>query len=196
VEHASAVTVIVSTATSFNGFDADPALHGRDPGPIVLEQTERALSTPWSRLRQEHVADHRALFDRVSLDLSGGPSAELSTDRRIATHGAKDPGLVELLFDYGRYLLIASSRPGTQPANLQGIWNEGVNPPWGGKYTININTEMNYWPAEVCNLSELHTPLFDLIESAREDDRRLAKNLYGARGFVVHHNKRSTKLHE
>ena len=102
--------------------------------------------------------------------------------------GASDPALEALYFQFGRYLLIASSRPGSMAANLQGIWNDQLEPSWDSKYTININTEMNYWPAEVTNLSELHEPLFDLVENAREDGRRVARKLWGAKGFVMHHN--------
>jgi alpha-L-fucosidase 2 len=115
---------------------------------------------------------------------------DLPTDERLklVQAGATDLALETLYFQFGRYLLMASSRPGTMAATLQGIWNDKLEPSWDSKFTININTEMNYWPAEVCNLSELHEPLFDLIDNAREDGRRVAKNLYGARGFVMHHN--------
>ncbi len=116
--------------------------------------------------------------------------ASLPTDERLARvkAGGTDIGLEALYFQFGRYLLISSSRPGDLAANLQGIWNDSLAPPWDSKYTININTEMNYWPAEVTNLSELHEPLFDLVDKAREDGRRVAKTMYGARGFVMHHN--------
>ena len=163
VREANAVTLIVATATGFNGFDKDPATRRPRPGPIVVSQVRRAMATPWLALREAHVADHRALFDRVSLQLPAGPADDLPTDRRIVDRGATDPGLVELLFQYGRYLLIACSRPGTQPANLQGLWNEEVRAPWSSNYTININTEMNYWPAETTALPELHEPLLAFI---------------------------------
>jgi alpha-L-fucosidase 2 len=136
------------------------------------------------------VADHRALFRRVRLDLGSRERSAVPTDVRLAAlrAGRADPALVALYFQYGRYLLVASSRPGTQPANLQGIWNDDVWPAWGSKYTININTEMNYWPAEVANLAECHEPLFDLIEELRAPGRRVAREHYGASGFVAHHN--------
>ena len=136
------------------------------------------------------MADYRSLFRRVRLDLGSTERDALPTDERLAAvrGGAVDPGLAALYFQYGRYLLIASSRPGTQPANLQGIWNDELNPAWESKYTININTEMNYWPAEVTNLAECHEPLFDLIEELREPGRRTARAHYGARGWVAHHN--------
>jgi alpha-L-fucosidase 2 len=126
----------------------------------------------------------------VRLDLGPAERSAVPTDERLAAvrAGAADPGLAATYFQYGRYLLIASSRPGTQPANLQGLWNDDLSPAWGSKYTININTEMNYWPAEVTNLAECHEPLFDLVEELREPGRRTAEAHYGARGFVAHHN--------
>ena len=148
-------------------------------------------SRPWEALLKEHVADHQRFFRRVRLELPVDASLRaLPTDERLrrVQGGAADEDLLALYFQYGRYLLIASSRPGSMAANLQGIWNDSLTPAWGSKYTININTEMNYWPAETCNLSELHEPLFDLLENAREDGRRVAKFYYGARGFVLHHN--------
>ncbi len=148
-----------------------------------------AAKKPYARFRSAHVADHQRLFRRVEFNLAASVS-DLPTDERLkrVQAGETDLALEALYFQFGRYLLIASSRPGTMAANLQGIWNDQLAPSWDSKYTININTEMNYWPAEVCNLAELHEPLFDLIDNAREDGRRVAKNLYGARGFVIHHN--------
>jgi alpha-L-fucosidase 2 len=148
-------------------------------------------SRAYDTLRSEHVADHQRFFRRVRLELPVDASARaLPTDERLARvqKGAADDNLFALYFQYGRYLLIASSRPGSMAANLQGKWNDSLTPAWGSKYTININTEMNYWPAETCNLSELHEPLFDLIQNGREDGRRVAKFYYGAGGFVLHHN--------
>jgi alpha-L-fucosidase 2 len=148
-------------------------------------------SRAYDALRSEHVADHQRFFRRVRLELPVEASARaLPTDERLARvqKGAADDDLFALYFQYGRYLLIASSRPGSMAANLQGKWNDSLTPAWGSKYTININTEMNYWPAETCNLSELHEPLFNLIENGREDGRRVAKFYYGAGGFVLHHN--------
>jgi alpha-L-fucosidase 2 len=142
-------------------------------------------------LRNEHVADHQRYFRRVRLELPADAALRaLPTDERLrrVQQGEADEDLVALYFHYGRYLLIASSRPGSLAANLQGKWNDSLTPAWGSKYTININTEMNYWPAETCNLSELHEPLFDLIDAAREDGRRVARFYYNAGGFVLHHN--------
>ena len=135
------------------------------------------------------VKAHQELFDRVSLDLGTSENMALPTDERIkAFPSADDPQFAELYFQFGRYLLISSSRPGTQPANLQGIWNESMNPPWGGKYTININTEMNYWPAEPCNLAECVEPLITMVTELAETGGRTASDMYGARGWVAHHN--------
>jgi alpha-L-fucosidase 2 len=188
VEGADAVTLLVGSATAFDGFDKDPALHGRDPGPIVLASIRQSLATPWPELRGAHVADHRALFDRVSLELPATPPDDLPIDQRILARGSGDAGLVQLLFQYGRYLLIASSRAGTQPANLQGIWNEDVRAPWSSNYTININTQMNYWPAETAALPELHEPLLTFIGGLAANGARTAAAMYGARGWTAHHN--------
>ena len=180
VRGADAATLLLAARTSL-------------AGPDVAARCERDLSAgskPYEALLVAHLDDHRRLFRRVELRLSKKEPEEIPTDRRLARvqEGEDDPHLVELYFQYGRYLLMASSRPGCQPANLQGIWNEHVDPPWGSKWTININTQMNYWPAEVCNLAECHEPLFDLIESLREPGRRTAQAHYGCRGWVAHHN--------
>jgi alpha-L-fucosidase 2 len=179
VEDADAATLFFAAATSFR--NADPAAR--------CEQDLRAAAKPYAQLLSGHVRDHQRLFRRVAFDLRA-PAVDLPTDERLrrVQAGDSDLGLVALHFQFGRYLLIASSRPGTLPANLQGIWNDRLEPAWDSKYTININTEMNYWPAEVTNLPELHLPLFDLIDRAREDGRRVARELYGASGFVIHHN--------
>lgn len=191
VDGANAVTLLFVAATNFRTID---------PAARCAEYLARA-EKPYTRLRAAHIADHQRLFRRVQLSL-GAPVSDLRarerskpipalpTDQRLKRvgQGVTDLDLEALYFQFGRYLLISSSRPGTMAANLQGKWNDKLSPSWDSKYTININTEMNYWPAEVCNLSELHEPLFDLIDNAREDGRRVAKNLYGARGFVIHHN--------
>jgi alpha-L-fucosidase 2 len=191
VEGADAATLLFAAATDFR--HKDPA--------AKCAQVLDAARKPYARLRAAHVADHRRLFRRVEFRLSvpssdaaagkgSEPATALPTDERLkrVQEGATDLALEALYFQFGRYLLISSSRPGSMAANLQGKWNEQLQPAWDSKYTININTEMNYWPAEVCNLSELHEPLFDLIDNAREDGRRVARRLYGARGFVIHHN--------
>ncbi|MEO8335897.1 MAG: glycoside hydrolase family 95 protein [bacterium] len=189
VQGANEVVLRVVAATSFNGFDRSPVRDGRAPGPIAAAQLRSARSKSFAQLRDAHVADHRALFDRVSLEIAqAGASPDIPTDERIATLGAKDPSLVQTFFQYGRYLLIASSRAGGQPANLQGLWNDQVRPPWSSNFTININTEMNYWPAETTNLADLHEPLLDFIEQLATNGRATARVNYGARGWVAHHN--------
>ncbi|MBI1765770.1 MAG: glycoside hydrolase family 95 protein [Acidobacteria bacterium] len=184
VENADAVTLLLAAATNYR--HADPLAR--------CEKDLAAAQKPFAQLRAAHIRDHQRLFRRMEFTLDAPvpdlPTDALPTDERLARvqAGQTDLALVALYFQFGRYLLMASSRPGTLPATLQGIWNEQLAPSWDSKYTININTEMNYWPAEVCNLSELHEPLFDLLDKAREDGRRVAHELYGARGFVLHHN--------
>jgi len=153
VQGADEVVLRIVAATSFNGYDRNPVSNGKTPGPIAATQLRNARGKSFVELRDAHVADHRALFDRVSLEIAApSVSPDIPTDERIATLGAKDPSLVQTFFQYGRYLLIASSRPGGQPANLQGLWNDQVRPPWSSNFTININTQMNYWPADLTGL--------------------------------------------
>jgi alpha-L-fucosidase 2 len=189
VDDADVVTLLLGAATSFNGFDHSPGLHGRDPAAQVQGQLAAAMQCSYDELRQAHTTDHARLFDRVTLDLGTTAAARRPTDERIRDwKQSDDPQLVALLFQYGRYLLIASSRSGTQPANLQGIWNDQVRPPWSSNWTLNINAEMNYWPAEVTNLAECHQPLFDLITDLSITGRKTAATNYGCRGWVAHHN--------
>ncbi len=179
---ADEVTLLIAGHTDY---------HGDDPRELCRRDLEAASEKTFEQLRADHAADHRRLFSRVALDLGSTPEAEsLPTDQRLkrVEEGAEDPALVALYFQFGRYLLIASSRPGTLPANLQGIWNESFVPPWESKYTININAEMNYWPAEVGNLPECHEPLFDFIDRMAANGRTTARRLYGCRGFVAHNN--------
>jgi len=184
VDAADAVTLLLAATTDV-----------RSPNGLSRATNEllaRASSTSYEALKQAHIKDHRNLFFRSRLTLGHGdnPLASVPTDERLkrVQGGAVDPNLVELYYQYGRYLLIACSRPGSMAANLQGLWNESLTPPWESKYTVNINTEMNYWLAEMTGLSELHEPLFDLIDNARPAGRDVAKAYYGARGFVIHHN--------
>lgn len=181
VRGADAVTLVLTAATS---------IRASDPATAARQALTEAAAKPIARLRAAHVADYQKLFRRSTLTLSSAPSPAGPTDERLkaVAAGQSDPHLMALYYQFGRYLLIASSRPGSMAANLQGIWNDSLSPPWESKFTININTEMNYWPAEITNLSELHEPLFDLIDNAKEDGRRVARTLYGARGFVLHHN--------
>ena len=178
VTGADAVTLIVAAGTSFNGFDKSPVREGRDPAVAPARDLAAAQARAYSDLLARHEADHRRLFRRVSLDLGRSPPYTLRpTDERLRRFaaGEADPQLAELLFQYGRYLLIASSRPGGQPANLQGIWNDAVRPPWNSNYTLNINAEMNYWPAEVANLAECHEPLLDFIGQLAANGRKTAE---------------------
>jgi alpha-L-fucosidase 2 len=185
IDGADSATLILTGATNFKNYQdvtADP-----DARNDAVLSAVRGRS--FDALRAQHVADYDRLFHRVSLDLGSTPAATLPTDERIrafATGG--DPQLVALLFQFGRYLMIASSRPGGQPANLQGLWNESNHPPWDSKYTDNINTEMNYWPVEEANLSECQLPLFDALKDLAASGAVTAQEQYHARGWVLHHN--------
>ncbi|MCM3634631.1 glycoside hydrolase family 95 protein [Paenibacillus camelliae] len=189
VRQATEVTLYISAATSFNGFDRSPGREGKEPGKLAQAYITKVLDSPYESLRSAHIEDYKSLFDRVNIHLGERTSpAHMSTDDRIQKYGASDPSLVELLFQYGRYLMISSSRPGTQPANLQGIWNKEIRPPWSSNYTLNINAEMNYWPAEICNLSECHEPLLEFIGNLAVTGKKTAEINYGARGWTAHHN--------
>ena len=185
VNSADSVTIRIACRTNYKNY-ADLS---NDPDALVAKDLDDAAKKSFDGLRDAHIADHRALFRRVTLDLGTTPAGERPTDERIKHFAdGDDPALATLLFNYGRYLLIASSRPGDQPANLQGIWNESLNAPWGGKYTININTEMNYWPAETTALGECAQPLFAMVRDVAVTGRRTADVNYHARGWVCHHN--------
>jgi alpha-L-fucosidase 2 len=189
VEGANAATLLISAATSFNGFDRMPGSQGRDEVALARAHLDAASRFTYPQLYERHLNDYRSIFHRVSLDLGHSPAPQLPTDERLRRyHHQPDPALEALLFLYGRYLLIASSRPGSQPANLQGIWNHQVRPPWSSNYTININTQMNYWPATNCNLQECALPLMDFISDLAANGRKTAAVNYGARGWVAHHN--------
>ncbi|MBL7133661.1 MAG: glycoside hydrolase family 95 protein [Phycisphaerae bacterium] len=187
IRGATSATLRLVAATSYKNFQdvsGDPAAACEKAMSAIAQQS-------YASLRKAHVADHRKLFDRVGIDLGAGDpgAARLTTDKRItAFDTADDPQLAAMYFQYGRYLMIASSRPGSQPANLQGIWNESTRPPWDSKYTVNINTEMNYWPVEAANLAECAMPLLDMIDDCVITGRRTAKVHYNARGWVLHHN--------
>ena len=186
VDGADAVTLLLDAATSYvNWRDVSG-----DPEQRTAARIARAASRSFARLRSAHMADHRRLFRRVALDLGTSPQSDRPTDERLKAfaEGADDPQLAALYYQFGRYLLISSSRPGTQPANLQGLWNESTSPPWDSKYTININTEMNYWPAESANLSECGEPLARMLTEMAEAGARTARRMFGARGWVCFHN--------
>jgi len=185
VAAANSVTLLISIATNY--------VNSRDVSGDAVARAAKCLTAaaakPYEKLRQAHIAEHQRLFRRVALNLGGTDTMNRPTDERLKTFAdGNDPQLATLMFQFGRYLLISSSRRGGQPATLQGLWNDRVDPPWGSKYTININTEMNYWPAEVANLAECHEPLFKLIGELVEPGSRTAKVHYGAGGWVCHHN--------
>jgi len=183
IQEADTVTLILTVATNFQNFrklDADPTKR--------CDQVIRTLQNKtYDDLLEEHLQDHQSLFRRVSLHL--GNAIDEPLDQRLTNLPERDdPHLLALYYQYGRYLLIASSRTGSQPANLQGIWNDQLEPPWDSKWTVNINTEMNYWPAESCNLSPCHEPLFDMLEDIAKSGQKTARSHYGCRGWVLHHN--------
>jgi len=186
IEGVRIVTLYVAAATDFRERDAAGMT-------VACERVLKgAMSRSYEDLRARHIADYRKYARRAEIQLLPGPDPlhDMSTDKRIqrVKDGGEDVGLLPTYFQYGRYMLISSSRPGTLAANLQGIWNESLDPPWGSKFTVNINAEMNYWIAEVGNLAELHPQLFDLLDSTRAQGAETAKKYYNARGFVVHHN--------
>lgn len=192
VTKANAVTIYMTNGTSYNGFDKSPGLQGKNPALEATANLTKAYPKSFAAMKSAHVADYQKLFNRVSFSLSADASlAKLPTDIRLSRQGVagNDQGLQTLYYQFGRYLLIASSRPGSQATNLQGIWNDHVQPPWGSNYTVNVNTEMNYWLAENTNLSELHQPLFDFIGRLAINGATTAKVNYGIQqGWVVHHN--------
>jgi alpha-L-fucosidase 2 len=185
VRNADEVVLLVAAATNFVNYKDVSA----DPNARVDAVMRAVAGKSFDQLRSAHVAEHQRLFRRVTVRLAMTPDSELPTDERLKKFdGTNDPDLAALVFQFGRYLLISSSRPGTQPANLQGIWNKDMNPMWDSKYTTNINTEMNYWPAEVANLSECAGPLFKMIKELTDQGADVARENYGASGWVFHQN--------
>lgn len=192
IDGAKSVTILLAAATDFAGYGVMPG-SGTEASPAdkCRPLLDAAGSLGYEELRRRHVSEHHSLFGRVELSLGEATEGDsLPTDQRLKRYqaGEKDPMLEALYFQYGRYLLMGSSRPGTEAAHLQGIWNPHMQPPWNSNYTTNINTEMNYWPVEICNLSECHEPLFDLIRDLSETGARTARIHYGTRGWVAHHN--------
>jgi alpha-L-fucosidase 2 len=185
VENADSATLVLAAATSYKNFNDISA----DPAARCQTALAGVAGKDFATLLAAHEKDYQTLFQRVSLDLGKTDAAKLPTDQRLKDFaGGNDPDLAALAFQYGRYLLIASSRRGGQPANLQGIWNDSLHPAWDSKWTVNINTEMNYWPAEVANLSECTAPLFDMIADCAVTGAKTAQAHYGADGWVLHHN--------
>jgi alpha-L-fucosidase 2 len=192
ISGASTVTLLLTEATSFNGFNKSPGFAGKDPAIEATSLMDEAFAHPYERLKEKHIADYTALFQRVSIDLGTDAEAlRLPINERMLrlASGKTDNALQALYYQFGRYLLISSSRPGSRPTNLQGIWNDHVQPPWGSNYTTNINTEMNYWLAENTNLSECHQPLFDFMKELAVNGAMTAKVNYAIqKGWVTHHN--------
>lgn len=180
----------VSIATSFNGFDKDPAREGVDERALALKYLNTSILKSYEELKDAHQADYRQFFERVSLDLGKTEAPNLPTDQRLKRYakGEEDKNLEVLYFQFGRYLLISSSRTPGVPANLQGIWNPYIRPPWSSNYTVNINVEENYWLAENTNLSELHQPLLDFIGNLSQTGKITAQNFYGVGGWAACHN--------
>jgi alpha-L-fucosidase 2 len=185
VENAKKVTLLLVAATSFVNYN-DISANPSDRCENYLKNLE---GKSYESLKAEHIQDNQKLFNRVKLDLGSSEISKRPTNERLIYFKTdEDPSLVSLLYQYGRYLLISSSRPGTQPANLQGIWNDRMAPPWDSKYTININTEMNYWPAEITNLSECTEPLIKMVQDLSATGQNVAKEHYNMNGWVTHHN--------
>jgi alpha-L-fucosidase 2 len=185
VRGADEALILLAAATSYRHYDDV----GGDPEEATKATLAAAAKRNFAALRADHVAEHRRLFRRVALNLGTSEAARQPTDARVRGFASgDDPAFAALYFQYGRYLLISSSRPGTQPANLQGLWNDSTDPPWGSKYTININTEMNYWPAEPTALGETAEPLYGLIGDLAATGARFAREQYGTGGWVAHHN--------
>ncbi|SFF70257.1 alpha-L-fucosidase 2 [Salegentibacter agarivorans] len=185
IQDANSATLYISIASNFKNYK-DLSIDEVAKAEEYLSAIEKKES---AEIYETHLEDYQTYFNRVSLDLGETEAAKLPTNERIINFKTgNDPALVSLYFQFGRYLLITSSRPGTQPANLQGIWNDQLTPAWDSKYTVNINTEMNYWPAEIMNLPEFHEPLIQMVKELSEVGRNTAKDMYGAEGWVMHHN--------
>ncbi len=192
VNGATELVLLISAATSFNGFDKCPDKEGKNEHQLAASYLSKISGKSYQALLKEHLADFHKFFNRVSLELNHNASTKkaLATDERLEayTHGGQDDGLETIYFQYGRYLLISSSRTPAVPANLQGIWNRELRPPWSSNYTTNVNLEMNYWPAEITALPEMCDPLIGLIRNLSVTGREVAYNFYRARGWTLHHN--------
>ncbi|MEA1878451.1 MAG: glycoside hydrolase family 95 protein, partial [Bacteroidota bacterium] len=191
VENADEVELILCAATSFNGFDKNPVTEGNDYEKICNQQISSLKSIDYKELKKQHINDYSELFGRVSIDLGESEAGNLPINDRIKNYKpGEDPGLTALYFQFGRYLLISSSRPGkfAQPSNLQGIWSRLLQPGWSANWTLNCNAQINYWSVETANLSELHLPLIELTKELTVDGAKTAKNMYGTGGWIAHHN--------
>ena len=193
VKNATEVLIYFSAATSFNGFDKCPDAQGKDESKLATGYLNAAIKKSWPSLLSNHLTDFHTYFNRVSFKLAApanNKNAALPTDERLLgyTEGAKDPSFETMYFQYGRYLLISCSRTAGVQANLQGIWNKELRPPWSANYTTNINVQMNYWPAEVANLSEMHLPLMDFIKNVATTGAITSREFYHTKGWALHHN--------
>jgi len=190
IKKGTELTLLITTATSFNGFDRSPSSQGLDAQMIAKKRMETASAKDWNLLKKDHTNDYKHFFDRVQLTLKGPTAKDIPTDQRLKDYalGARDPYLETLYFQFGRYLLISSSRTPGVPANLQGLWNHYLQPPWSSNYTLNINAEENYWLAENTNLSEMHSPFLDFVQSLAQTGSITAKTFYNMGGWVAHHN--------
>ena len=185
VSNATTATVYISAATNYVNYKDVSG----DESKRSAAALEKALNSSYKKALKAHMKAYKKQFDRVSLELPASEASKMPTDERVRNfHKGDDRQLVALMFQYGRYLLISSSQPGGQPATLQGIWNESMHAPWDSKYTININTEMNYWPAEVTNIAETHEPLFAMVKDLSVTGAQTARTIYGAKGWTAHHN--------
>jgi alpha-L-fucosidase 2 len=192
VQNATEVLLVMSAATSFNGYDKCPDKEGKDENILAASYLKKVAGRSYSELLNDHLADFHKYFNRVTFNLidSSNSNALLPSNERLIKHsnGGRDAGLETLYFQFGRYLLISCSRPGGLPSNLQGIWNKELRAPWSSNYTININTQMNYWPAEAANLSEMHEPLFSFLKNVSVTGATTAREFYNLKGWVAHHN--------
>ena len=189
IERATRCVLVVTAATGFRGFQQRPDTPQAQVSEVALRRLGDPAGYNYAAMRNRHIAGYKRCFNRVSLRLGSSRGSQQPTDvRRANFAAAPDPALLALYFQYGRYLLISSSRPGTQPANLQGIWSFQVQPPWSSNWTSNINVQMNYWPAETCNLSDCAEPLLSLVMDLQSTGRRAAQETYGLPGWVTHHN--------
>ena len=189
ITNAKNLTVVFCTENSFNGYDKHPVLEGKEFKNACLEKLSKVDENAFDTMKAAHIADFSSYFNRVSLDIGSDKKGNIPTDKRLIKHnkGEEDIALYTLIFNFGRYLVISGSRAGSQATNLQGIWNDKVAPPWSSNYTVNINTEMNYWPVLPCNLAEFNQPVIDLVKDLSVKGERTAKEIYGERRSLSHH---------
>lgn len=189
VKECSEIVLVLYAATGYNGWNVSPSQQGKNPSLEIMQQQKYLAGKEYAQIRKEHISDYQQLFNRVSFELPSAYTRNMPTDIRLTQFSqTEDLSLIALIFQYGRYLMIAGSRPGGQPLNLQGIWNDLLLPPWNSGYTLNINLQMNYWPAEVTNLSECHEPLFRFLTEISQRGQETAREMYDLDGWVIHHN--------